>query len=305
METINTLLGLPPYSQLLYHYDAERRALWCYLNPKPRPCFTLPLLQEIRDLQRRLTTSLRAPKATDQVRYLVYASAGPQIFNLGGDVELFARLIGERDRRGLHEYGRICIDAVYANATNLSVPTLTTVALVQGTALGGGFEGALSCNTVIAEESAQMGFPEILFNLFPGMGAMSLLTRRIEPARAERLIESGDLHSGRALWDMGVVDELASDGEGVRAVNDFIRHHERFANGHLGIRRTRLRVCPISYDELLDVVGIWAEAALCLTPRDLRLMRRIAAAQGRLERNKVYSSATQPQAATVQALVRG
>ena len=46
-------------------------------------------------------------------------------------------------------------------------PTLTKIVLVQGDALGGGFECALASDVIVAEESAQMGLPEILFNLFP------------------------------------------------------------------------------------------------------------------------------------------
>src|SRR3972149_4441233 len=64
-------------------------------------------------------------------------------------------------------------------ASTFACPTLTTISLVQGDALGGGFETALSSDVIIAEQSAAMGLPEVLFNLFPGMGAYSLLTRRI------------------------------------------------------------------------------------------------------------------------------
>jgi DSF synthase len=59
---------------------------------------------------------------------------------------------------------------MYENIIHLD-RDVTTIALVQGDALGGGFETALSSNVLIAERSAKLGFPEILFNLFPGMGA--------------------------------------------------------------------------------------------------------------------------------------
>lgn len=288
MDTLRAdtlLLDLPRYNQLLCQYDPHHAALWCYLNPSSRPCFTTALLAEIRNFQKFVATYLRAsPDAAKHIRYVVYASATPRVFNLGGDVELFTTLIAERNRDGLYEYGRACVDAVFANATSFGIPTLTTIALVQGAALGGGLEGALSCNVVIAEEGAQMGFPETLFNLFPGMGAMSLLARRIDSVRAERLIQNGDIGTGRTLWEMGVVDELAPDGEGVRATNDFIRRHERFANGRLALRQARERVAPLSYQELIDILEIWVEAALRLTPRDLRVMRRIVTAQQRLDR---------------------
>lgn len=284
METLNTHalpLSLPAYTQLICQYDPDRRALWAYLNPSPRPCFTPTLLLEIRDLQTRLATKLSASEYSEQIRYLVYASATPEVFNLGGDVELFTRLIAARNRDALYTYGRSCTEAVFANTTNLGIDSLTTIALVQGTALGGGFEGALSCNVVLAEESAPLGFPEILFNLFPGMGAMNMIARKVGPTQAERLIMSGNILNGRRLWEMGVIDELAPDGEGMASVNTFIRRHNRHANGHLAMRRVRDRVCPVSYNELLDGVEIWVDAALRLTPRDLRIMNRIVTAQSR------------------------
>lgn len=284
METITQSLplALPAYSQLICQYDPERHALWAYLNPSPRPCFTPTLLAEMRDLQERVAAHLEGGNDAADLRYYVYASAVPGIFNLGGDIELFARLIAARDRDALFEYGRICIDVVYANATNLGIPTLTTIALVQGSAFGGGLECALSCNTVVAEDSARMGFPEILFNLFPGMGALSFLARRVEMSRAERLVTSGDLYPAAKLWDLGAIDELARDGEGVRTVVDFMRRHSRAANGRLAIRQARQRIAPLSRAELIDIVDMWVGAALRLTPRDLRMMSRLVAAQARL-----------------------
>ncbi len=296
-------LDLPSYTQLICQYDSERRALWYYLYPKPRPCSTFTLAKELRDLQTRVADYLAdALEARERIHYLVVASATPQVFNLGGDLELFVRLISEQDRTGLYEYARLAIDVVYHNWTHLGIPSLTTISLVQGTALGGGFEGALSSNVLIAEESAQLGFPEILFNLFPGMGGYSLLTRRIEPVRAERLLRSGRQHSARELWEMGVVDILAPDGEGIHAVNEFIRRRRHSRNGHLAIQQARQRVTPLTYEELLEVVRIWVEAAMDLTERDLRVMSQLAAAQGRPAEART-STATVGAMATVHTLV--
>lgn len=287
METAKTaslFLSLPTYSQLICNYDERNGALWYYMNPKPRPCFTPTLLNEIRDLQDRVRGYISSsPSAAERLHYLVMASAFPKTFNLGGDLKLFVELIVSRKRDTLYDYGKVCVEALYQNATNLGVRSLTTISIVQGTALGGGFEAALGKNVLIAEESAQMGLPEILFNLFPGMGAYSLLSRRIDPRRAEALLRSGSQYSGRELAAMGVVDVLAKDGEGVHAVNQFIRNHSRARNGQQAIQQVCQRVNPLSYQELIDVVEIWVDAALRLTARDLRMMTKLVAAQERLE----------------------
>jgi len=296
-------LDLPEYADLYTYYDEERKALWCYLN-SARPCSTLALAEEVRDVQERVRAYLvSSPQARESLHYLVIASANPRIFNLGGDLKLFMQLIADRNREALTDYGRRCIDVVYHNHTNLGVPTLTTISLVQGTALGGGFEGALSSNVLIAEEGAELGFPEVLFNLFPGMGAYSLLSRRVEPWRAERLLRTARQYPARELWEMGVVDLVVPKGEGVHAVNDFIRRRRASRIGHQAIHRVRQRVNPLTYDELMGVVDIWVDTAMQLTDRDLRVMARIVEAQPRLN---VVETQTAPAraSATIQPFVQ-
>jgi DSF synthase len=276
-------LALPVYDQILTDYDDERRALWCYFHPHPRPTFNLALLAEIHDIQRRLSAQPGSPIVSDSdagpIQYIIQASAIPGVFNLGGDLELFAQLIERRDRAGLLDYGHRCVDAVYQNAIHYGVPGMTTIALVQGLALGGGFESALSSNILVAERSARFGFPEILFNLFPGMGALNLLARRVNLNQAERLVASGENYTAGQLHEMGIVDIVADDGEGMHAVRDYIQRHGRSRNGLLGIRHARDRLQPIERDELLDICEIWVDTALRVGKRDLRTMQRVAAAQ--------------------------
>lgn len=143
------------------------------------------------------------------------------------------------------------------------------------------FEHALSFDLIVAERSAKLGLPEILFNMFPGMGAYSFLSRRMDRARAEAMILSGRLYGAEELHEMGVVDVLAEDGEGQQAVQEYIARHNRKFNAHQATHRARRRVNPVTLDELTDVVDIWAESALNLTEADLRKMDRLCAAQDR------------------------
>ena len=284
---------LPHYRHSLAHLDTERHALWHYLNPAPRPVFSRVVLNEILDIQERVKLHLSAHGDNQpEIRYLVLASATPGVFSLGGDLELFADLIRRRDRDRLLAYGQLCVECVFNSVTNVGNPQLTTISLVQGNALGGGFEAALANNVVIAERSATFGLPEVLFNLFPGMGAYSLLSRRLDMARAERFLSSGRQYSAAELYDMGLVDVLAEDGQGVHAVNAFIRKHSRSRNGLLAIQQVRQRLSPLPFQELKDVVTIWVDAAMRLTERDLRTMEKLVAAQDRLaQRNDSAGSA--------------
>ncbi len=268
------------FQQLSPRYDADLQCVWSGMRATPQPCFTPALLAELTDFQEQVASAIRRKEL--DISYMVLSSDLPGIFNLGGDLSLFSQHIEKHDRQGLLDYAKLCIDVLYLNSVHMHLP-LTTISLVQGSALGGGFEAALSCSVLIAERGTELGLPEILFNLFPGMGAYSLLSRKIDFRRAEELITAGRLFSAEELHELGVVDVLAEPGEGVQAVHNYIRRHRRASNGLQAIRRVREYLNPLTYEELMDVAEIWVDAALNLSKRDLRMMGKLVGAQNRLK----------------------
>lgn len=266
-----------PYRHLTTHYEEKYQLGWFFMHATPRPCFNPELLQDIDAWFTQVRREQDSEEGRDY-RYLVLASDVDGVFNLGGDLNLFRTLIAEGDYDGLLDYAKACINVLYQNIVHLD-RDMTTISLVQGDALGGGFEAALSSNVLIAERGSKMGLPEVLFNLFPGMGAYSLLSRKIGPARAEQMILSGQLYSAEELHEMGVVDILAEKGEGELAVLDYIKRADRAANGYRAMREVRDRCSTLDYQELLDITTIWVEAALRLGKRDLRMMERLVSRQ--------------------------
>ena len=127
-----------------------------------------------------------------------------------------------------------------------------------------------------------MGFPEILFNLFPGMGAYSLVARKIGPTLAEKMILSGKIYSAEELHAMGLVDIVAEQGEGENAVLEYVRKQEHRSNGFLAVQKARNRFNPVTHQELLDITTIWVDAALKLSERDLKVMDRFVRSQEKL-----------------------
>src|SRR5688572_18823036 len=267
--------------QLTARFDKESRALFSRWTADPRPCFNPSLLADIRAYYEFITES-RGTLACDgeehPIEYVVLASGMPGVFNLGGDLDLFKQLIDTRDRQGLLRYGRACIDVLYRNYVGHDLP-VTTVSLVQGECLGGGFEAALSSDVIVAEKNARFGFPEILFNLFPGMGAFSFLERKIGQKGAEDLISSGKIYGAEEMLALGVIDAVAETNQGEAEVAALIRRRSRSRNGLAALAATRRRVHRLEFSELLDVVQLWVEAALRLTPRDLKLMQRLVSRQ--------------------------
>lgn len=270
--------------QFLTEYDPETETIWGYFQPRGNACFSLGLLKDIREHDSALAASGGRIEAGGHVRPVsqyVLGSRAPAVFNLGGDLALFVLLIKARDREALAHYARLCIDNLYPRIQNFFCPTLTTISLVQGDALGGGLECALSSDIVVAEEGTQLGLPEILFNLFPGMGAYSLLARRIGMREAEKIILSGRVMTAREMYDLGIVDILAPSGEGEAAVMDWIISNRRRRNGIQAVMRARQLMHPISRHELDAITDTWVDAALRLEDRDLRMMSRIVRAQMR------------------------
>lgn len=274
-------------------YDARDGALWQFMNPRRRPSFTPELLRDMSALL-DLVGRAAAAGAEPAVRYLILASRMPGIFNLGGDLPLFMQLIRTQDRAALARYAHACIDVQYRRAVNLDLP-VHTICLVQGDALGGGFEAALAHDVIIAERSAKFGLPEILFNLFPGMGAYSFLSRRLDPARAERMILSGRIYAADELHDMGLVEAVAEDGRGEQAVADYIARDERTRAARQAVRGLSRMVDPVTREELIRITDLWVDTALALEPRDLRRMEHLALAQDR-RWAKIAASAAAPAA---------
>jgi len=265
--------------QLDCRHDEDHHTLWTFMTPHERPNFNEPLLQDFETWQSEIVRTMGDVETG--LRYLVLGSRFPRVFNYGGDLELFTRHILAGDRAGLEAYGKACVRILHRNMLGLGLP-LITIALVQGEALGGGFESVLSFDVVIAERDARFGLPEAMFGLFPGMGAHSFLSRRLGSARAEEMISSGRLYSAEELHALGLGHVLAETGKGEEAAQDYIRRNHRYHAGQLGARRAARVVENIRLQELEEIVEIWADAALGLNPGQLKMMGRLAGAQTRL-----------------------
>ncbi len=285
-EVTSERQGYADQSQLKTYYDSKNKIGWFLMKGAPRPSFTLRLLDDISDYLDSVKQEM-AETNGEKYDYLVVGSDVDGMFNLGGDLELFSRYIESGNRQGLLDYAFKCIDILYQNMFHYELD-LTTISLIQGDALGGGFEAALSSNIVVAERGVKMGLPEVLFNLFPGMGAYSLLSRKIGFAAAEKMILSGSVYSAEQLYEMGVVDILAEKGEGEVAIYRYIKDVSKSSNTYKSMQKLKDICNDVSYKELADIATVWADAALNLSPKDLRMMERLVRRQNRRVEENTY-----------------
>jgi DSF synthase len=267
--------------QLKVRFDSSHKVLWTFLDPDGRTCFNESLLENLKHCYGNIEDYGRAhlsKSGSCPILYTVLASKHPNVFSYGGDIFLFKRMISDQDREGLRKYAQLCIDNVYIQSVNYNLP-MTTISLVQGDALGGGFEAAICCSVMIAEKRARFGLPEILFNLFPGMGAYHFLARRVGMKRVEEIMTSGNVYTAEEMHAMGVVDVLSEDGGGEKAVYEFIRNHSRRNKARQGIAKVRHGVFRVAKEELERAADIWVDTALSLDDTDLRIMERLVRAQ--------------------------
>ena len=279
-------LGVPivgrRFNEVIVRHDQQDRIFWCFMNQTGRPSYTYSLGAEVQEVQDWITDNyaFAANGGPDDLRYFVCGSKTPGVYNLGGDLRHFAESIRQRNLPAMRKYAETCVRMQHANWNAFGAPIIT-FALVQGDALGGGFEHALAFDVLVAEKSARLGLPEIIFNLFPGMGAYSFLSRRVGRKVAEQFILEGKIHTAEELFDMGIVDILVDDGEGEAAIIEYCtKHKQRFA-AERAVYLARRATDPVELDELLRITNIWAETAMTLTEADVRKMERLASAQER------------------------
>jgi DSF synthase len=279
-------LGVPitdrNFREIAVRHDHQDKIFWCFMNQKGRPSYTYNLGAEIQQVQDWIGNNYAMPAngGPDDLRYFVCGSKTPGIYNLGGDLRHFADCIRSRDLAAMRKYAETCVRMQHANSNGFGAPIIT-MALVQGDALGGGFEHALAFDILVAERSARLGLPEIIFNLFPGMGAYSFLVRRVGRKVAENFILEGKIHTAEELYALGIVDILVEDGEGEAAIVEYCQRNQKRFAAERAVYLSRQVTTPVELEELLRITNIWAETAMTLTDADVRKMERLADAQER------------------------
>ena len=270
------------FATLELQYEPGSRSLWMYYREDGTRHFSMEMLDDIAQVRDMVVDLHLAHAERDPpVRYFVMASRMPGVFNLGGDLSMFAEAVRTDDRERLRGYAHACVDLVHGLTTAFGL-RMVTVSVVNGRALGGGLEAALAEDFIIASPTAQMGVPEVAFNSFPGMGAISLLSRRLGAARAERLISSGAVFSGAEMYDFGVVDILAPDEDAEGFARTWLGEDEARFDRRYSLACARRTLFPVSRDELMRITDMWVDCSCSVSANDVRHMERLAAAQRRI-----------------------
>ena len=286
MNTVNfnSKKNVTNFQHINYDFDCDEGLMWVYLDAYPRPCVTPQLVDDIRTLHRIIELNdghFPVNGEFQPVKYHVLDSHTPGVFSLGGDLSYFLECLKKHDKQAMMKYAAGCINAIYPIMINFNLP-IVTISLVRGNALGGGFEIALSSDVIIAERSTQMGFPEILFNCFPGMGAFQSLSSRVGLNKANKMIGSGKLFTAEELYELGIVDVLVDDNCGEEAVYSYINNHNKHWNGYKAMQSVVQRLTKYNHNELMDICcNTWVDTVFNITEKDVRTISRLLRSQQR------------------------
>ncbi len=152
-----------------------------------------------------LGEATRSLAADPQVRCVIVTSSHPKAFCVGADLKE-RNSFSDADLIAQRPVAR----AAYTGVLDLPMPS---IAVVEGFALGGGCEIALSCDVIVAGERATLGLPEVSVGVIPGGGGTQLLTRRLGWSKASLLIFSARRLSGAEAAEYGLVDEVTEPGQ--------------------------------------------------------------------------------------------
>lgn len=259
-------------------YYPEHQVLIWKIKDTGMPNFCIKGLEEFKEFAIWIKKYFSDPERP--LRYIVSASEHDGIYNMGGDLPFFLANIRSGNTEQLTRYAHLCIDAIYEIYTSFGLPVLT-IALVEGNAYGGGLECVLAHDYSIAEEKAKFCLPENKFNLFPGMGAYSLLFRKLQTKDADAILKDGKIYSAQYVHGLGLIEKVAKDGKAIMALHTFLKKiGERFNFEYYHIQ-SKKKVFPLQKEELLKITDLWVEACMKTSLQDLRRMEILVHAQTR------------------------
>ena len=152
------------------------------------------------DVAKEIISTFQQLDRDDSVKVIVLTGEGDKAFSAGADIEYMSKISADESEI----YAKLGQE-VTATVENVSKPT---IAAVNGFALGGGCEVAMSCDIRIASENARMGQPEVTIGIPPGWGGTQRLMRIVGIAKAKELVYTGKMIKAAEAKEIGLVNNV-------------------------------------------------------------------------------------------------
>jgi 3-hydroxypropionyl-coenzyme A dehydratase len=152
------------------------------------------------DVAKELVNLFETLGKDDTVKVIILTGEGDKAFSAGADIEYMSKISPDESE----EYAKLG-QLVTATVENVKQPT---IAAVNGFALGGGCELAMSCDIRIAANTAKMGQPEVTIGIPPGWGGTQRLMRIVGIAKAKELVYTGKMIKAEEAREIGLVNHV-------------------------------------------------------------------------------------------------
>jgi enoyl-CoA hydratase len=183
------------------------------INNPPVNALTLEVREQLQEV-------LQDVEQNSAIRAIVITGAGPKCFVAGADIKDFPNQmeVGPRENATIYK-------EMFSYLENTPKPVICAL---NGLALGGGLELALSCDIRITEEKVKLGLTEVNLGLIPGLGGTQRLARLVGPAKAKELLFTGKIVKADEALRIGLVNQVVSDGE---SLNEALKLANKLAKG--------------------------------------------------------------------------
>ena len=152
------------------------------------------------DVAKEIITTFKDLDKDDNVKVIILTGEGDKAFSAGADIEYMSKISSEESER----YAKLGQELT-ATVENVTKPT---IAAVNGFALGGGCELAMSCDIRIASDNAKIGQPEVTIGIPPGWGGTQRLMRIVGIAKAKELVFTGKAVNANVAKEIGLVNHV-------------------------------------------------------------------------------------------------
>ncbi|MDO8906581.1 enoyl-CoA hydratase-related protein [Hydrogenophaga sp.] len=163
-----------------------------------------------------IAQAVRELDGDDNIRAIVI-TGGDNVFAAGADLNLLVD-------KGAQAVADIDLGQYWAPVVGSRKPI---IAAVSGFALGAGCELAMMCDFIVADASARLGQPELAVGIMPGAGGSQRLVRTIGKQVASLMLLTGEMITGERAWQLGLVADLAADGQALERAIELARKAAR------------------------------------------------------------------------------
>lgn len=193
-------------------------------RPDVRNALNMETVDEIQ-------SALHELELNETILCVVFTGEGEKSFAAGADISQL------KDRTGLETLVNRGMQQVYDYIESYPKPT---IAMVNGYALGGGCELAMSCDIRIASTNAKLGLPELNLSIIPGAGGTQRLARLVGKGKALEMILTGKIVSGEEAKMCGLVSELVQPKELLAKTEEVAE--KIISKGPLAVRLAKLSI---------------------------------------------------------------